>query len=78
VKGSRPPDRTERRVRFVFGAAFGFLMGFFFAPRVTNSGWLAVLYIVATGIVFGFLARRYGDRFWANVWRLWWWWRQGH
>jgi hypothetical protein len=67
-----PRDWFEFWVRFVFGALFGIVVGLWVWLRVFSFspvGWIA---LPATSILFGFVAARYGDRFWESLQHLWW------
>jgi hypothetical protein len=68
-----PPDRLENGIRF----GCGFLFGGFIAVAALITSLLNRYYIAAcvltAGLVCGYTAMRYGDRFWDHV-RRWWWW----
>jgi hypothetical protein len=71
------PDKTENKIRFGCGFIFGLVLGFVYA-----IGWVAVTWgvfvaiVIATAIVCGLLAMKYGDSFWYYLkdrsWWLWW------
>ena len=59
-----PPDTQERALRFGCGACLGAVVGlslFFSAAADTPLWWLGA---VALAPLFGWLALRWGDRFW--------------
>ena len=63
-------DPLEIVVRFVCGSLAGVLMGFWMGFRLKLSGFLPMLAItVGCCLVFGFCAVRYGDDFWASLFR---------
>jgi hypothetical protein len=71
-------DRLERGIRFGCGALFGSILGFSLAIRgfPERIVW-TVLVAFGVALAFGFLATRYGDRFWeriASIMRGWFWW----
>ena len=68
------PLPGERGVRFGCGALVGGLFGFYMAIRETEAGPLAIAIAAGLAIVFGFLAARYGDRFWESVGSVVRWW----
>ncbi|MBK8767293.1 MAG: hypothetical protein KA778_02535 [Burkholderiaceae bacterium] len=68
----REPDATEKGIRFGCGALLGALVA------LPTAGWLAEAAFGPTGVavllsalLFGWLALRFGDRFWGWV-RHWW------
>jgi len=72
-----PPDTLEKGVRF----GCGFLVGFFAAVSSSvfffSRGYYIIAGCVLTGLVCGFAAMRFGDRFWLWLSRWWpasWWW----
>jgi hypothetical protein len=71
------PDRLEKKIRFGCGFVFGVFSAALssFAASLYN-GWYLVALLVGIGIIFGFLAMRYGDKFWHSVPDWWWppWW----
>jgi hypothetical protein len=58
-----PADWFEFWVRFVCGALFGGVVGFF---TFAEQGWLTML---ATALAFGAVAGWWGDRFWHTLGR---------
>jgi hypothetical protein len=59
------PDTEEKIIRFVCGALFGALAGFFIAAKamVMTFGTLAAVMVCAV-LACGYLAMRLGDDFW--------------
>jgi hypothetical protein len=70
-----PPDALEKRIRFGCGFMLGLLLALAATLRVlTVNGYYAAAIFVACGVVFGFLAMKYGDSFWQRLASLRWWW----
>lgn len=70
-----PPDTQEKAIRFGCGFAFGALV--FAGGSMTlavASGQALLATLVAVGIVFGWLAMRFGDPFWHRLASLYRWW----
>ena len=70
------PERADKQIRFGCGFLFGCGAGFLVALRhlVESAGPLAG-WTLAAGVICGWLAMRYGDRFWTDLLhRLSWWW----
>jgi hypothetical protein len=72
-----PPDALEKRIRF----GCGFLLGLLVATGITLrvlavNGYYGAAIFVSCGVIFGFLAMKYGDEFWHRLtsWWLSWWW----
>ena len=59
------PDAFEKRLRFGCGFVFGGIVALLIIARevvsFTDSSWAIVAF---AALIFGFLARRYGDEFW--------------
>jgi hypothetical protein len=68
-----PPDRFELRVRFVFGALLGALVGLRLAPATFSIPVVAIA-AGAGAVLGGLLARHFGDRFWERFVRSLRWW----
>ncbi len=65
---SRPPQRQRQRQRFdgyAFAVRFG--CGFLMGGLITGYSWLEAFVpaFLIGGILWGLLAWKYGDRFWA-------------
>ena len=78
----REPDRFEKGVRFGCGSLLGILIGLYWAIRSYDSDswslfWAGFFFVAAT-FGCGFLAMRYGDRFWDCLARLAGWWARLH
>ena len=75
MNDSPEPDSFEKRLRFGCGFVFGAIIAFFVILReiaaFSGTFWSAVAF---AAIISGFLAMRYGDRFWHGVsdWFRWW------
>lgn len=68
------PDKTEKTIRFRCGFTFGQIVGFFSAIQIIVDAWgPSAAVAVAVAVVCGFLAKRYGDRFWHTQ-KNWWYW----
>jgi hypothetical protein len=74
------PDSLEKRMRFGCGFLFGLVLGFFGTLRVMykmmywyNSAGLVISIAVISALICGWLALKYGDRFWQEMCRLRWW-----
>jgi hypothetical protein len=62
------PGRTGKGLQFGCGALVGALLGLFgFAAYVAETAAATVLITVVFSVAFGFLAARYGDRFWKEL-----------
>ena len=69
------PDPLEKKVRFGCGFAFGLVIGFFeFARSLYRSAGMTIALTVIAALVCGWLALKYGDRFWYGVMKRWRWW----
>lgn len=65
-------DAFEKRVRFGCGFVFGLVSGGLFLVRVVaESLGVNAAGAVASALICGFLAMRFGERFWSWV-RDWW------
>ncbi len=68
-----PPDRMEKKIRFGCGfvlgcaAAVGGLLSSVWTGRVIAA------IVLAGGLIGGYAAMRWGDRFWEIVCRWGWW-----
>ena len=70
------PDPLEKKVRFGCGFLFGLLVGFFEAARYLYRHYPASMLttgIVVGALICGWLAMRYGDRFWFSMLGTRWW-----
>lgn len=71
---SRPTDRLAAGLRFGCGAVLGLIVGLYCAGQVglhEIGPFVATIIVVA--LVCGWLAARFGIRFWEAVARLRWW-----
>ena len=69
------PLPGELGVRFGCGAVAGAIIGFYLAMRVVYAeGSTVVAVAAASAIVIGWLAARYGDRFWESLSAIVRWW----
>lgn len=64
---------VTRLLRFVCGALFGLVFGFYIAARDVRDGVIAVAVITAVSLTCGWLSERYGMDFWEALGRLRWW-----
>jgi hypothetical protein len=71
------PDPMEKRMRFGCGFLCGLVLGFFGTLRVMykimywyNSAGLVISIAVISALISGWLALKYGDRFWQEMCRL--------
>ncbi len=61
-----PPDFLGKSVRFGCGALFGALAGAGVVLQMIIGDWHIIAVVaVATALVCGFLAMRWGDDFWS-------------
>jgi hypothetical protein len=68
------PDKTEKVVRFGCGFVFGLVIGFFTAITCVIESWsIVVLIAFGAAVLFGWLAKKYGDAFWNSM-KNWWYW----
>ncbi len=71
------PDLLEKKIRFGCGFLFGLVIGFFEFARIlysTDSAGFLILMTVLLALVCGWLATKFGDRFWQYVLeRVRWW-----
>jgi hypothetical protein len=69
-----PPDRLEKGIRF----GCGFLLGCFIAVGALLTSLSSAHSLAAScmliGLICGWAALRFGDRFWDHVRRWWIWW----
>ena len=66
---------VERGVRFGCGACLGTILGFLGAMQALDASFSALVVGAALGaLLCGFLAVRFGDRFWESLpdWLQWW------
>ncbi len=64
------PDPVEKKIRFGCGFLFGLIIGFFESARILSSSDSAeflFLLTVIVALVCGWLATKFGDRFWQYV-----------
>jgi uncharacterized membrane protein YccC len=62
------PDALERRIRFGCGSLLGLILGFAIALNWFVHGWGVFLLLLAShALICGWLATRYGDRFWHRI-----------
>jgi len=67
------PDAFEKKVRFGCGFVFGMVAsGLSATVLLVANGYYYAGLIVLSGLVYGVLAMRYGDRFWS--WLRYWVW----
>ncbi len=64
---------VTRVLRFVCGAQFGLVFGFYIAARDVRDSLLAVAVILAVSVTCGWLSERYGMAFWEATGRFRWW-----
>jgi len=72
-----PPDPLEKRIRFGCGFVFGLLVGAGLTrllSLVNVGGYYGLALLVTAGVVFGWVAMKYGDDFWFAL-SEWFWWR---
>jgi len=70
------PDPMEKKIRFGCGFLFGLVIGFFEFARTMyryNSTGAVISCAVISVFLCGWLALKYGDRFWQGLPRLRWW-----
>ena len=62
-------DSTEKVLRFGCGALFAISFSVYSAIDLMfdESGFIFILFMLMTIIVFGFLAMKYGNRFWYSL-----------
>lgn len=72
------PDTEAKVIRFVCGAIFGLLSSLIAYYRLfrvgVDSPILAILLISLGTFLSGYLAMQYGDYFWKNIVKRWWFW----
>ena len=71
------PDPIEKKIRFGCGFLVGLIIGFLEFARITyryDSGGLIISLAVILALVCGWLALKYGDRFWEEALRRCRWW----
>ncbi len=69
------PDPLERKIRFGCGFIFGLVLGLLeFARTMYKSVGLVAVLTVMAALVCGWLALKYGDRFWYGILQRWRWW----
>jgi len=64
----------EKGIRF--GCGFFFGLFFVFANLIffsLHNGYYIAGAFLFSGVVFGLLAMRFGDRFWEHLSKYWWW-----
>lgn len=67
-------DETEGKgIRFGCGFIIGILLcgTGWIAYSLSNDYWV-MAFAVAGGLLFGFAAMKYGDKFWEGIYRWWW------
>jgi hypothetical protein len=70
------PDRLEKGVRFGCGFLFGCFAALGALLTSVSGAYPVAALCVLTGVVIGYAAMRFGDRFWwwLSSWlRPWWW-----
>lgn len=61
------PDALERKLRLGCGAVVGLVLGVLFGSTSLGLGGARLwIFVGIVGVVFAFLALRYGDRFWVT------------
>jgi Na+-driven multidrug efflux pump len=62
------PDRLDKQIRFGCGFLFGLPLGFLLALKtlMESAGALTTL-TLAIACLCGWLAMRYGDKFWTDL-----------
>jgi hypothetical protein len=68
-----PPDRLEKRIRFGCGFLFGFVSAVGALLSSLSSGREIAVWVLIAGLICGYVAMRWGDRFWDGL-RRWGWW----
>lgn len=72
MQNEPPIDGLEKKIRLgcglIAGLVVGLLSGLLSLNLVAGSLWA---FAIALGVLFAFLALRYGDRFWVWLSRLW-------
>jgi hypothetical protein len=69
------PDILEKVIRFICGAILGIIFGVIYGiqfGQVYNSFPLFYLILGLLVVLFGFLAMKFGDNFWKNVFKFPW------
>ena len=63
------PDSTEKKLRFGCGALFGLFIAFTYSMHriFVESDGLFIIFVIACILLFGFLAMKYGNRFWYTL-----------
>jgi hypothetical protein len=62
------PDKLEKSVRFGCGFTFGLFIGFISSVQWVADTWGGIAVIIfSTAIISGFLAVKYGDKFWYSI-----------
>ncbi len=64
------PDFLEKKIRFGCGFLFGLIVGFFEFARILysyESAGFLILLTVTLALAGGWLAIKFGDRFWQYV-----------
>ena len=64
------PDILEKVIRFFCGAIAGLIFGFFYGIRFDQIYDSLLLFYLILGfivVLLGFLAMKFGDKFWKNV-----------
>jgi hypothetical protein len=69
----RQPDRLERWIRLICGGLLGLVMGGWLSLRLELPWVLGAAGTVVLAVVFGLLARKYGDHFWYEILESWNW-----
>jgi hypothetical protein len=65
---NRTDAEIEKRIRFGCGSLLGALLGFAFGMHwLGYSGGVFLLLLVGHVLICGWLATRYGDRFWECI-----------
>ena len=69
VKVTDEIDSTEKVLRFGCGALFAISFSVYFAIDLmfNELGFIFILFMLMTSLVFGFLAMKYGNRFWYSL-----------
>ncbi len=70
-----PPEAMEKRVRFGFGALLRLCIGLSAGLSWCSVEGASVWLLLVPVMLCGWLAVRYGDRFWERIGPWLWWWR---
>jgi hypothetical protein len=69
------PDREEKIIRFGCGSLFGLVVAFWTLCNHAGPIWTMWIAVIAGAmLLFGYLAMKWGDKFWQIAFNNWWWW----